>query len=309
MIVGRYAPSPTGSLHQGNLRTALAAWLSARSRGGRFLLRIEDLDGPRCRAEFESRQLTDLRTLGLDWDEEPIRQSARADVYHSIFLSLRTRRLVYPCFCSRKEIAEALSAPHGSGAACYPGTCGRLAHHEAERRAATEQHAWRLRVDECPPQFFDGFQGPVAIDLRSDGGDFVVLRADGLFAYQFACAVDDALSGVTEVLRGRDLLDSGQRQSYLLSCLRLPVPRYVHIPLMLNAEGTRLAKRIGSEDLSGICARGYSAAAVRCYLAWTLGVAEPGETPSLPEMAKRWSLAKVPREDVRFREEELRPWG
>jgi glutamyl-tRNA synthetase len=307
MGAGRYAPSPTGTLHLGNLRTAVAACLSARSRSNRFLLRIEDLDGPRCRPEFVVRQLDDLAALGIRWDEEPLRQSDRAPVYTEHFQRLVDRRLVYPCFCSRKEIQEALSAPHGPAASAYPGTCAAIPWPEAQRRIdAGEQHGWRLRVQQAPKSFLDGFAGEVPLDLARDGGDFIVRRADGLLAYHFACAVDDALSGVSEVLRGADLLDSGLRQAHLLACLGLPVPRYCHIPLMLGPDGRRLAKRVGSEDLTGLLSRGHDLTAIASYLVYTLGAAGRGERLTLEQAVPRWDLARVPRHDIVFDEAELR---
>jgi len=303
---GRYAPSPTGSLHLGNLRTALACYASARRRGLRFLLRIEDLDQARCRKEFEAQQLRDLERLGLQWDEPPLRQSERAEVYREMIERLDNRRLVYPCFCSRKDIQQALSAPHGPSGNAYPGTCAAL--ERAETLKQIEQgrrHSWRIRVQQAPRSFLDGFAGEVALDLESEGGDFVVRRADGFYAYQLACAVDDAFSGVAEVLRGGDLLDSGMRQAYILACLNLPVPRYIHIPLMEGEDGRRLAKRIGSEDLSGFLDRGYDVAAIRSYLAHTLGLAGEGERLAMEEIVARWELKKVPRENVVFREQTL----
>lgn len=309
MTTGRYAPSPTGSLHLGNLRTAVAAWASARARGGRFLLRIEDLDRARCRTEFEARQLADLAALGMTWDETPLRQSERDGVYAEMLATLVHRRMAYPCFCSRKEIAETLSAPHGPSSNAYQGTCRNLPRAEAQARIdAGERHAWRLRIDQAPPTFFDGFRGEVAMDLTREGGDFVLRRADGFFSYQLACAVDDALSGVDEVVRGDDLLDSGARQAYLLACLGLPVPRYIHIPLLRGEDGQRLAKRIGSADLQGTLARGYDVSAVVGYLAFSLGQAAPGERLSLAQVAERWDPRRVPREPAIFREADLQPF-
>ena len=309
MTTGRYAPSPTGSLHLGNLRTAVAAWASARARGGRFLLRIEDLDRGRCRPGFEARQLADLTELGMTWDEAPRRQSERDKVYANMLETLVYLRLAYPCFCSRKEIAETLSAPHGPSANAYPGTCRTITHADAEARlAAGERHSWRLRVDQAPPMFFDGFCGECAFDLTRDGGDFVLRRADGFFSYQLACAVDDAMSGVDEVVRGDDLLDSGARQAYLLACLGLPVPRYFHIPLLHGEDGRRLAKRIGSEDLQGFLGRGYDVPAVVGYLAHTLGQAAPGERLTLEQIAARWEPSRIPREAAVYRESDMQPF-
>lgn len=305
-FVGRYAPSPTGSLHLGNLRTALAAYLSTRARGGRFLLRIEDLDVHRCRPEFEERQLADLTALGIEWDDPPIRQSDRGELYAHKLEQLADRRLAYPCFCSRKDVAEALSAPHGPDGNAYPGTCRAIPPAVAmERIAAGERHSWRIRIDSAPATFFDAFRGEVSIDLAREGGDFVIKRADGIHAYQIACAVDDALSNVTEVLRGGDLLDSGARQAHILASLSLPVPRYLHIPMLMGPDGRRLAKRIGSEDLSGFLSRGFDAIAVRSYLAFSLGQISAGARPTMEELIRRWDIARVPKQDAVFRESEL----
>ncbi|CAN5350511.1 tRNA glutamyl-Q(34) synthetase GluQRS [soil metagenome] len=303
---GRYAPSPTGSLHLGNLRTALAAYCSAKSRGMRFQLRIEDIDEGRCKPEFIRQQLDDLEKIGLIWDAAPIKQSDRTKQYEELFTKLKDRRLVYPCFCSRKDILEAASAPNAEPAAVepdgarYPGTCAAHPYDDLIARASGgERHSWRLRVDQAPQSFFDGFSGERAIDLRALGGDFVVKRADGLFAYQFACAADDMESGVTEVLRGADLLESGARQAYLIACLGGAAPRYLHIPLLYSATGERLAKRVGSEDLTGFLARGFDITAIISYLAHTLGLANPGERITLDEMVSRWDMNKMPRADVR----------
>lgn len=298
--VGRYAPSPTGSLHLGNLRTALAAWAFARSRGGRFLLRIEDLDAPRVVRGAEAGQLGDLRALGIDWDGEPLRQSARHGVYQEALAKLRTDGGAYPCFCSRKDVRIAVSAPHAEDrAAGYPGTCSRLSRQAAQARIdAGDQHCWRLHAAGAGVSFDDGFAESATGGVEVD--DFVVCRADGVFAYQLACAVDDALSGVTEVLRGDDLLDSGPRQARLLECLGLAAPRYFHIPLMLGPDGLRLSKRRGSDDLAAHLEAGLDAAAVRSYLAWTLGQCERGERIEPRELAARFDIARVPRSPVQF---------
>jgi glutamyl-tRNA synthetase len=303
----RYAPSPTGSLHLGNLRTALASYLSARAQGRRFLLRIEDLDRDRCKVEFEAQQLKDLEQLGLTWDAPPVRQSERNPVYEQQLKSLIENKYAYPCFCSRKDIALALEAPHGPSGNAYPGTCRDLLKQESETRLFQNQrHSWRLSIQQAPTSFHDQFHGTVKLDLKTKTGDFVIKRGDGYYAYQLACAVDDALSGVTEVLRGNDLLDSGACQAWLLQCLNLPVPEYIHIPLMMGPGGERLAKRIGSEDLSGFLSRGYSIDNIRSYLAWTLGIGEKGKRLTLDEMISRWDIKNLPRENVIFREEDLR---
>ncbi|MBX3730662.1 MAG: tRNA glutamyl-Q(34) synthetase GluQRS [Candidatus Sumerlaeia bacterium] len=300
--VGRYAPSPTGTLHLGNLRTALAAWAFTRSRGGRFLLRIEDIDTPRLRPECEALQLRDLRLLGIEWDDEPIRQSTRADLYEQACADLLRNALAYPCFCSRKDIRNALSAPHAdehSGA--YPGTCRALTGEEiARRRSEGRPSSLRLHTVSAPVTFHDAFRGEEFLPLDAHGGDFVIRRADGLHAYQLACALDDALSGVTEVLRGDDLLDSGSRQRWLLGCLGLSAPAYYHIPLMHGADGRRLSKRAGDEDLSALLDAGHDPDGVRSYLAWTLGQCELGERLGPAELLARFRLDRIPRAPAVF---------
>ena len=287
---GRYAPSPTGALHLGNLRTAVAAYASARTQGLAFLLRIEDLDLPRCRAEFEAQQLADLRALGIEWDATPLRQSERSAIYREHLEVLVAQDLAYPCFCSRKEVAQASSAPHAEGAEPpYPGTCAMLSRSEAEQRiTAGRQHSFRLRVQAAPTNFTDAIIGECAINLTLDGGDFVLRRSDGLFGYQLACAVDDALSGVVEIVRGADLLTSGLRQSWLLQCLGLPVPRYAHLPLVHGPGGVRLSKRTGAEDLRGLAARGKAGPQVLGWIAHSFGIAEAHESLTMNEVLQRW---------------------
>jgi glutamyl-tRNA synthetase len=225
-MTGRFAPSPTGDLHLGNLRTALLAWLFARSAGASFLMRMEDLDTGRVRPGAEERQLADLRAIGIDWDGPVVRQSERLDLYAGALERLDT----YPCFCTRAEIREAASAPHGPVGA-YPGTCRELSERErAEREAAGRPPALRVRAD-----------GTV--------DDFVVRRGDGAFAYNLAVVVDDAEMGVDQVVRGDDLADSTPRQVWLARALGLPVPDYVHVPLVVGPDGARLAKRHGAVTL------------------------------------------------------------
>jgi glutamyl-tRNA synthetase len=221
-MTGRFAPSPTGDLHVGNLRTALLAWLFARSAGGRFLMRMEDLDTGRVREDIAERQLADLAALGIDWDGPVVRQSERLPLYEEALARLAT----YPCFCSRAEIREAASAPHGV-VGRYPGTCRSL--------SPAEQAA--LEASGRPP----------ALRVRADGevDDFVVRRGDGAFAYNFAVVVDDADQGVDQVVRGADLADSTPRQVWLARALGLREPEYVHVPLVLGPDGARLAKRHG----------------------------------------------------------------
>ena len=248
---GRWAPSPTGDLHLGNLRTALLAWLFARSAGGRFLWRFEDLDGA-VRLQYYDSQLRDMAALGLDWDGEPVRQSERLDRYRDAIADLRRRDLTYECFCSRREIAEAAAAPHGpSPEGAYPGTCRQLTHAEREqRRGSGRPPALRLRVGSDGPEPTE-----VTVVDRQLGAytgtvdDFVIQRGDGTPAYNLAVVVDDAAQGITEIVRGDDLLPSSPRQAHLAQLLGIEPPSYAHVPLILGPIGRRLAKRDGAVTL------------------------------------------------------------
>jgi glutamyl-tRNA synthetase len=286
---GRFAPSPTGVLHLGNLRTALLAWLFARSAGARFLVRMEDLDRGRVRERFVAEQLGDLRAIGLDWDGEVLFQSRREGRYTAALEALQGRGLVYECFCTRAEIREAASAPHGplpEGA--YPGTCRDLtAAERAERRAAGRRPALRARADAARVAFTDRLLG------RHEGvvDDFVLRRNDGAFAYNLAVVVDDSEQGVGEVVRGADLIDSTPRQLWLAHALGLPEPSHAHVPLVLGADGARLAKRHGAVTLREVQAGD----AVR-WMARSLGLR--GDTPR--EMLEGFDPAALPREPTVF---------
>jgi len=240
--VGRFAPSPTGPLHLGSLRTALVAWLFARSAGGRFLLRVEDLDPQRSRPEFEAQQLRQLEQLGIDWDGREVRQSARGALYQEAIGRLAD--LSYPCFCTRAEIRDAASAPHGAlPEGAYPGTCrGLSAAERAQRLDAGERHALRFAAAGEVVAFVDQLAGPQSFAVD----DFVLRRADGVVGYQLAVVVDDAEQGVNQVVRGADLLDSVARQILLQRALGLATPAYAHVPLVLGPDGERLAKRYGT---------------------------------------------------------------
>jgi glutamyl-tRNA synthetase len=284
---GRFAPSPTGTLHLGNLRTALLAWLFARSRDARFLVRMEDLDTGRVRERFYDEQLHDLAALGLDWDGPVVRQSERVPLYADAVERLRAEGLVYECWCTRAEIREAASAPHGDlPEGAYPGTCLRLtAAERAERVASGRPPALRVRADAAAVTFEDRVAGHVAGVVD----DFVVRRNDGAYAYNLAVVVDDADQGVGEVVRGADLLDSTPRQLWLGARLGLPAPSHAHVPLMLGPDGTRLAKRHGAVTLADRAALGERADDVRTYLASTVGLAAPGERVSAAELVERFS--------------------
>ena len=250
MLTGRFAPSPSGRMHLGNVFSALLAWLSVRSRNGRMLLRIEDLDPDRCRPDYIETLKRDLDWLGLDWDEEQTPQSGRADAYHAEFEKLRALGLVYPCYCSRAEL-HAASAPHASdGNVIYAGTCRNLT--EAERTAKIRKPAWRVIVPDTVITVQDGLQGEYTENLARDCGDFIIRRSDGVYAYQLAVVTDDAAGGVTEVVRGCDLLSSVPRQMWLQKTLGFPMPVYYHVPLLLAPDGRRLSKREKSLDLGAL---------------------------------------------------------
>jgi glutamyl-tRNA synthetase len=264
--VARYAPSPTGDLHLGNLRTALEAWRACRREGGLFILRIEDIDTPRVVPGSEARILDDLRWLGLDWDEGPdiggpagpYRQSERSAFYEAALRRLETLGMTYLCTCSRKDLREA-SAPHAAEGAVYPGACRDTDREAQARHPAGAAHRFRPPPDEAGRRavgFEDRRMGKFRFDLDRLCGDFIVRRRDGLWAYQLACAVDDAIMGVTHVLRGADLLDSTPRQIALLRALGLAVPSYEHIPLVADAGGRRMSKRDGSDSLNSLRRRG-----------------------------------------------------
>jgi len=292
--VGRFAPSPSGRMHLGNAFTALLAWLSIRSRGGELVLRMEDLDPERCRPEYAARLRDDLLWLGLGWDREQTPQSRRTDAYRAAFAALRAGGLVYPCYCSRADL-HAASAPHASdGRAVYPGTCRSLT--EAERAAKTKPPAWRLIVPDREFSFTDGLRGEVRENLARESGDFIVRRADGVYAYQLAVVADDAEAGVTEVVRGADLLDSTPRQLYLQELLGLPSPRYFHTPLLLAPDGRRLSKREGSLDL-GELRRRCPPEVLTGYLAFLAGLCPPGLSVSPAELARDFSWDRVAKED------------
>ena len=244
---GRFAPSPTGRIHLGNARSALLGWLQARAAGGRFLLRIEDLDRARCKPAFLEELYRDLAWLGLDWDEPPLVQSQRDDVYREALERLERAGRVYPCFCTRAEIFRAASAPHGPGdeGPRYPGTCASLSSQERALRARTRPPALRFRPAPGEWCFEDGVQGRSCQDVEAAVGDFVVRRNDGVASYQLAVVVDDAASGITDVLRGDDLLSSTPRQLQLYTSLERTPPRFWHVTLVLGEDGKRLAKREG----------------------------------------------------------------
>jgi glutamyl-tRNA synthetase len=265
---GRFAPSPTGPLHLGNLRTALVAWLFARSTGRRFVIRMEDLDRHTSSPEWAARQLADLAELGLDWDGDVLRQSERFDLHRAALARLEAAGRTYRCWCTRREIAEAASAPHGA-LPRYPGTCRDLGPGEvAERESSGRPAAVRLRADHDEVTFVDAIAGPTT--GRPD--DVVLQRNDGVPAYHLAVVVDDADQGVDQVVRGDDLLDATPSQIHLATLLGYEVPTYAHVPLVVGPDGRRLAKRDGRVTLEDLAAEGVDAARVRDALAASLGI-------------------------------------
>lgn len=306
-IVGRLAPSPTGAQHVGNARTYLLAWLSARSRGGRVILRIEDIDSPRIKAGADEQAIGDLRWLGLDWDEGPYWQTRRLPLYETALADLQETERVYPCSCSRTDIEQAASAPHlDHEGARYPGTCaGRRV---ADAATLHELFAWRFRSAADRSTFDDGFRGSTTV-AEHLAGDFVIWKSAGTPAYQLAVVVDDAAMGVTEVLRGDDLIPSTPRQLQLYDALELSPPRFVHVPLVVGPDGRRLAKRHGDTRLSALRARGVRAEALLGLLAWSCGWLERVEPVRLDELLSRFRLDAVPRQAFVLTPELLRLIG
>jgi glutamyl-tRNA synthetase len=295
-MVGRFAPSPTGPLHLGSLRTALAAWLFARGAESRFLVRIEDLDPQRSRPEWERDQLGDLCALGIEWDGAPVRQSERFALYEAALSALDREGRLYPCFCTRAEIRAAASAPHGvlpEGA--YPGTCRALPRSVRQARVTSgERHALRVDAGAVRISYEDGLLGPQSLVVD----DFVVRRADGVPAYQLAVVVDDADQGVEQVVRGADLADSTGRQILLARWLELPVPAYAHVGLVLGADGARLAKRHGAATLAD---REEPVAATLALLAHSLGLARGRDrVERAAELLDEFDPGALPRGPVAF---------
>jgi glutamyl-tRNA synthetase len=309
MMRGRFAPTPSGQMHIGNARTALLAWLQARRAGGCFVLRMEDIDKPRSRPELARQILSDLRWLGLDWDEgpdvggpySPYTQSEREDLYREALRKLEAEGWLYPCYCSRAEIMAIASAPHGlaSEGPAYPGTCRRLAPEQAAERAARGKvPSLRFAMPEAEPvAFVDGVAGPQAFPPGA-GGDFVVLRADGIFGYQLAVVVDDAAMQITDVLRGWDLLDSTPRQLLLFRALGLPAPRFAHVPLLYGPDGQRLSKRHGSVTIAAMREAGTAPEAVVGHLAYLSGLLDRPEPVKPAELVAGFDLERGPREQV-----------
>lgn len=310
-MTGRFAPTPSGRMHMGNAYAMIAAWLSARARHERILLRIEDIDAPRAVPDADRWIMDDLAWLGLDWDGEPVYQSQRLDLYEGVFQQLRDARPspLYPCFCSRAEIRAASAPQEGDRFIIYPGTCRRLLAHEVRRRLdAGARHSWRFAVPPAgAPQsrilFDDRVFGAQNFDLGAELGDVVLRRSDGLFSYQLVVTVDDLLMGVTDIVRGRDLLRSTALQIAVREQLLAlgvgsadspaAVPGYAHLPLLDNAAGVRLAKRTRSLDLGVLRAQGVRPQQVVGYCAWALGLVPQPRAMSAGEALAEFSWRRV----------------
>ena len=288
--VGRFAPTPSGRMHLGNVFAALIAWLSVRSKGGEMVLRMEDLDTQRTSLEYARLLREDLHWLGLDYDRETPPQSQRSRVYDGYFERLREMGLLYPCYCTRSQL-HSVNAPHLSdGTYVYPGTCRDLS--EEMRAAMNRPPAWRVRVPDRQWEFCDLVQGEYRLNLATDCGDRVVRRADGVYVYQLAVTVDDGEAGVTEVVRGMDLLSSAPRQMYLQELFGFPHPAYGHVPMLLAPDGRRLSKRDRDLDL-GQLQKWVSAQEVIGTLAYSAGLIEQNTAISAKELAAEFDWKKL----------------
>ena len=301
-VIGRFAPSPTGPLHIGNLRTAVIAWLCARQQDGELLLRFEDLDRANSKSEHEARQISELAQLGITFGSNIIRQSERFDLYRDIVDSLRQQDLVYPCYCTRREILESTQAPHGPAIeGAYAGTCRNLsASDRSEREQSGRPPAWRLQSNNEEYIVDDLVAGPTTTVID----DMVLLRNDGVPAYNLAVVVDDAAQGVTQIVRGDDLLLGTGRHIHLQKLLGYPTPQYVHVPLVVGQDRERLAKRHGAVTLEELSQRGIGAQEVLGELARSIG-SQVVQPKSVNDLLEDFSLDRLPRSPFTISSE----WG
>lgn len=292
---GRFAPSPSGRMHLGNALSAMLAWLSAKHQGGEILLRIEDLDPARSKAEYAQGIMDDFRWLGLLWDRRATDQSKRGEAYAAALRQLEQMYLIYPCYCSRDQL-HAASAPHASdGRVIYAGTCRNLT--PEQRAVMTKKPSLRIRLPDREISFRDGLQGDVTMNLQREFGDIILRRADGVAAYQLAVVVDDGTEGVTEVVRGRDLLSSTPVQLYLYELLGLTPPRFYHVPMLLAPDGRRLSKRDRDLDF-GYLRQHFSPEEIIGLLAHLAGLLERWEPVSARELACDFSWSRVKQSDI-----------
>lgn len=304
-VVGRLAPSPTGGQHLGNARTYLIAWLSARSQGGTVILRMEDIDSPRVKDDAAQQAIDDLQWLGLDWDIGPIVQTTRLAKYQQALQQLQAKELVYPCTCTRKDIEQAASAPHlEHELPPYPGLCSHRSVADAQK-ITDRPFAWRFRSPQPVIGYEDIFAGHIA-PRPEYGGDFVVWKNNNTPAYQLAVVVDDAEMGVTEVVRGDDLVPSTPRQLQLYTALQWKPPRFAHVPLVTGTDGRRLAKRHGDTRLASLRQAGVTAPQVLGLLAWSCGWQNDASPVTARELLSSFSMATIPRQPFVVNEALLR---
>ena len=291
-MVGRFAPSPTGRMHAGNVFAALLAWLVAKSQGGKIVLRIEDLDEERSKREYIDVVRRDFETLGLTWDEGPYFQHDRNEAYRAAFEALSEQGLIYPCFCTRADL-HASSAPHKGEKLVYPGTCRSLSPEERESHALGRMPAQRVAVSDCKVSFVDLVQGNYCQNLKHECGDFLVRRSDGMFAYQLAVVVDDAEQGVNSVVRGVDLLSSTPQQIYLQSLLGLPHPQYAHVPLVVAEHNRKLSKRDRDVALDALLSRFKTPQAIIGHIAGITGLASTCDPVTPDTLLGEFDLATL----------------
>ena len=299
MVVGRFAPTPSGRMHLGNVFSALLAWLSVRSQNGEMVLRMEDLDTQRTSAEFAQTLRADLCWLGLTYDRETPPQSRRSKTYDLYFERLREMELLYPCYCTRSQL-HSVNAPHLSdGTYVYPGTCRNMTREEQEKM--NRAPAWRVMVPDRLWRFHDRVQGEYELNLATECGDMVVRRADGVYVYQLAVTVDDGEAGVTEVVRGMDLISSAPRQMYLQELFGFPHPSYAHVPMLLAPDGRRLSKREKDLDLGQLQLR-LRPEQLLGSLAYAAGIIDVRESVSAAELVGEFSWEKITGEAIYLNE-------
>ena len=303
-VCGRFAPTPSGRIHLGNILCAMLSWLSVRSVGGKYILRIEDLDAMRCPRSLADLIEDDLHWFGIDWDEggsvggDAWYQSTRTAIYDTCFEKLQQKGLIYPCFCSRAQL-HAAQAPHRSdGTYVYAGTCRNLTPEQIAEKSKRRPPAARVRVPNRVVSFVDGCQGEYTENLAHDCGDFIIRRSDGVYGYQLAVVVDDAEMGVTEVVRGRDLLESTPRQLYLYEQLGLQAPKFYHMPLLTAPDGRRLSKRDGDLDLGILRERFGRPEPIVGMMAKAIGLRPTAQPTPLKDLIADFSWDKIPKEDV-----------
>lgn len=310
-VCGRFAPTPSGRIHLGNILCAMLSWLSVRSKNSRYLLRIEDLDAMRCPRSLADLIEDDLKWFGIDWDDggsaggDPWYQSCRTAIYDRYFDVLKDKGLLYPCFCSRAELHTA-QAPHRSdGTYIYAGTCRNLTLEQIAEKSKRRPPAWRVRVPDREMSFTDGCQGVYTENLAHDCGDFIIRRSDGVYGYQLAVVVDDGLMGVTEVVRGSDLLNSTPRQMYLYEQLGFAIPQFYHMPLLTAPDGRRLSKRDGDLDLGVLREKFGRPEPIVGMLAKAAGLRPTAQPVQLSDLVADFSWDKIPKQDIALPEEIL----